>query len=68
MRSIVLLLLAASTVFAADDGWKKLSDLKTGTELKIYERGSSQPRLARFSDATADPRRSNSPSAPSAAP
>ncbi|MGO9242992.1 MAG: hypothetical protein ACLPXM_19930 [Terriglobales bacterium] len=52
MRVTIVCLLAALTVFAADDEWKKLNALKTGTELKIYEEGSSQPRLAKFSDAT----------------
>jgi len=52
VRVTIFCLLAALTVFAADDDWKKLSALKTGTELKIYEQGSSQPRLAKYSDAT----------------
>ena len=52
MRTNVFLLLAVWGAFAAGDDWKKLADLRTGTELKIYERGSSQPRLAKFSDTT----------------
>ena len=51
MRTAAVLMLALMTVFAADD-WKKVSELKTGTDLKIYERGATQPRQAKFSDVT----------------
>ena len=54
MRTITCALLALLTVIAAGDDWKKLSELKTGTDLKIYERGSTQPRQAKFSDFTDD--------------
>ena len=54
MRTIVLFSLTLLAAFAADAAWKKLGDWRTGMELKIYERGSSHPRQARFNDTTAD--------------
>ena len=52
MRSLLLLLLSVLVAAAADESWTALKTLKAGTELKIYERGSSRPRQARFADAT----------------
>lgn len=51
-------LVAAASAFAADaspaqdGGWKKLQDLRAGTELKVFERGEAQPRAVKFADAT----------------
>lgn len=44
--------LAAAAVFAADDPWTKVRDLKSGAELRIYKRGSAQPLLARMDQLT----------------
>lgn len=40
------------TVFAADDPWAKVRDLKTGAELRVYKRGSAQPVLAKMDQLT----------------
>ena len=52
MTRILLLLLAAMTVFAADDPWAKVRGLKSGTELRIYKKGSPQPVLAKMDQLT----------------
>lgn len=44
--------LAAVGAFAADDPWKKVRDLKGGTEVRIYKKGSTQPVLARMDQLT----------------
>jgi hypothetical protein len=52
MRKVVLLLFAATLVFAADDPWAKVKDLKTGTELRIIKTGAKQPVIAKMDDLT----------------
>ncbi|HEX4276905.1 MAG TPA: hypothetical protein VHZ74_16225 [Bryobacteraceae bacterium] len=54
MTRLLLVLLAASTAFAADDPWTGVKDLKSGTELRIYKKGTTQPILAKSDDVTAD--------------
>lgn len=51
LRLLLLPLLLTLPALAGDD-WNKVKDLPGGSDLKIYERGSVQPRLAKFSDAT----------------
>lgn len=50
----LLFLLAAMTAFTADDPWAKVRDLKGGTELRIYKKGTAQPVLAKSDDVTGD--------------
>ena len=40
MRRVLLFAVACLTVFAADDPWDKVRELKSGTELRILKRGS----------------------------
>ena len=47
MSKLILLVLSATLAFAADDPWAKVKDLKTGTELRIYKKGSSQPLVVK---------------------
>ena len=54
MTKLLFVLLAASAAFAADDPWGKVKDLKSGTELRIYKKGTPQPILAKSDDVTAD--------------
>jgi hypothetical protein len=54
MSKLLFLLLAAFTAFAADDPWAKVRDLKGGTELRIYKKGTPQPVLAKSDDVTDD--------------
>ena len=54
MSKLFFFLLAAMTAFAADDPWAKVRDLKGGTELRIYKKGTAQPVLAKSDDVTDD--------------
>jgi hypothetical protein len=54
MSKLLFFLLVAATAFAADDPWAKVRDLKGGTELRIYKRGTAQPVLAKSADVTDD--------------
>jgi len=54
MSRAVFFLLAAMTVFAADDPWAKVRDLKGGTELRIYKRGTAPPVLAKMDQLTGE--------------
>ena len=51
MSKIVMLVLAAITILAADNPWSKVRELKSGSELRIYKRGASQPILATMDEA-----------------
>jgi hypothetical protein len=50
LRPVLVLLCAASTASAADDAWAKVKELKSGTELRVYKRGSMQPLLVKMGD------------------
>jgi hypothetical protein len=54
MRFALIFLVSALAVFAADDPWAKVKDLKTGTEIRVYKKGSSQPMAAQMGDLTED--------------
>ncbi len=56
MSKLIILLLAASaaTAFAADDPWTKVRDLKGGTELRVYKKGTAMPLLAKSDELTDD--------------
>jgi hypothetical protein len=54
MRGLFLLLLAGLVAFGADDDWSKVKALKTGSELKIYKKGSSQPVAATMDELTGE--------------
>ena len=52
MRAVLVLLMAAVVGFAADDDWSKVKALKTGTEIRVYKKGSMQPVLAQMDELT----------------
>jgi hypothetical protein len=54
MARTLLLLLSAAMLFAADDPWKKVQDLKSGTEIQVYREGSTKPLDAKFDEARDD--------------
>jgi hypothetical protein len=54
MSKTFLLTLAAITILAADNPWSKVRDLKSGSELRIYKRGASQPIVATMDEANDD--------------
>jgi hypothetical protein len=51
MSRLLFFLLAAATAFAADDPWAKVQALKSGTEIRVIKRGSTQPLIAKFDEA-----------------
>jgi len=54
VRKILLMLLAAIAVWAADDDWAKVKALKTGTEIRVFKKGSMQPVMALMDELTDD--------------
>ncbi len=52
MSRIALVLLAAGTLFAADDPWAKVTALPNRSELRIYQKGVRNPITATLADAT----------------
>ena len=54
MSRLIFCLLAAAALFAADDPWTKVQALKSGTEIRVIKKGSTQPLLGKFDEATDD--------------
>jgi hypothetical protein len=54
MRAVLVLLLTVAAMFAADDPWGKVKDLKTGAELRIFRKGSVKTILATLDQADDD--------------
>ena len=48
---IAISLAVVFAAFSAEDAWKKVKELKSGSELKIYKRGVSHPISAVFDEA-----------------
>jgi hypothetical protein len=51
MSRIALFLALAVSVLAEGNPWAKVQELKSGSELRIYKKGASQPVLATFDEA-----------------
>lgn len=51
LRCLSATLLVAVSAPAADDGWSKVIEVKSGTELRIFKKGVTQPVLARMDEA-----------------
>ena len=54
MVKLLSLAMLALAVHAAEDAWAKVQALKTGTEIRVYKKSSTQPVLAKFADARED--------------
>lgn len=54
MRKSLLVLCTAILAFAADDPWAKLKDVKSGTELRVYKKGTMQPLLVKMGELSDD--------------
>ena len=54
MLKIFLLMLAATAAFAANDPWQKVKDLKSGSDLRVFRRGTTQPLLVQMGELTDD--------------
>src|SRR5437667_272009 len=52
MLKIVIILCAALVAFGADDPWAKVKQLKTGSELHVFKRGSVQPLTVKMDELT----------------
>src|SRR5580693_1015493 len=52
MRRLLLLMLAGLVVFGAEDEWAKVKALKTGADLRVYKKGSTQPVSAQMDELT----------------
>jgi hypothetical protein len=51
MKRTILFVLTSLIALAADDGWTKVREIKSGTEIRVYRRGVKQPILAKFDEA-----------------
>ena len=54
MLRYLMLLLATAVAFAADDPWAKVKDLKSGTEIRIYKRGTTAPLVGKIDEVRDD--------------
>ncbi|MCU1262086.1 MAG: hypothetical protein JWO80_4971 [Bryobacterales bacterium] len=54
MKRTLLLLSIAAWAAAADDPWAKVRDIKSGSEIRVYKKGSKQPIIGKFDQATED--------------
>src|SRR3954453_24011125 len=52
MRKLFFSLCIVLALFAADDPWAKVRNLKTGTELRVYKKGSAQPLTVKMDELT----------------
>jgi hypothetical protein len=52
MRGLLLLILAAVVAFGAEDEWAKVKGVKTGVEIRVFKKGSTQPILAQMDELT----------------
>jgi len=52
MLRLCTLALAFLPLIAADDPWTPVRQLRTGAELRVYEKGKTQPLQAAFADLT----------------
>ena len=54
MTKLFIVVLGALAAFAAEDAWTKVTQLKTGAELRILKKGSKQPIIAKMDEADAE--------------
>jgi hypothetical protein len=52
MRALLVLFLAAVAAFGAGDEWAKVKALKTGAEIRVFKKGSTQPVLGQMDELT----------------
>src|SRR5258708_30779387 len=51
VAKIVMVVLPVFPILAADNPWSKVRELKSGSELRIYKKGASQPIIATMDEA-----------------
>src|SRR4051812_27030607 len=50
MGKSLLLLVAAATLFAADDPWTKIKDLQKGGDVQVFRKGAAKPLEAKLDE------------------
>ena len=53
-RLLFVLCCSAALLQTAEDPWAKVKAIKSGTELRVYKKGSTQPLLVKMDEATDD--------------
>ena len=51
-KLLLALFCGAALIHAADDPWAKVKAIKSGTELRVFKKGSTQPLLVKMDEAT----------------
>lgn len=54
LRMFTLFATMAVVSFGADDPWKKVQELKGGTEIRVIQRGAKAPVIGKFDELTED--------------
>lgn len=54
MSRFLFLILAVAALFAADDPWSKVEGLRSGTEIRVLQRGSANPILGKIDEANSE--------------
>ncbi len=54
MLRFLVFILAVAAAFGADDPWAKVVALKSGTEIRVIKRGSTQPIIGKFDEANSE--------------
>jgi hypothetical protein len=54
MGKTLLLLVAAATLFAADDPWTKIKDLQRGGDVQVFRKGAAKPLEAKLDEVRDD--------------
>ncbi len=52
MLRVLFFFLTAAAVFAAEDAWNKVRELKSGTEVRVFKRATTQPLLGKLDEVT----------------
>ena len=51
-KLLVMLFAGAALLHAAGDPWAKVKAIKSGTEIRVYKKGSAQPLVVKMDEAT----------------
>ena len=51
-KLLVTLFAGAALIHAAGDPWAKVKEIKSGTEIRVYKKGSAQPLVVKMDEAT----------------
>lgn len=54
MSRVFFFALVIAAAFAADDPWIKVESIKSGTEIRVLKRGSTQPVIGKFDEANSE--------------